>query len=87
MAGRLLKTKEAAPIMGLAVETLKQWAYRNNKLPFRPVKVGRAVRWPEHKVIAFARGEYNDGCNDTMSNLQGETGGTKQDLRMRGKSR
>lgn len=65
---RLIRTREAAEILGIPYETLRQWASRENKLPFGPVHVGRSVRWQENKIIAFVNGEYG-GCDDSKSDI------------------
>lgn len=73
MTPLLLKTPEAAKLLGLSKITLTQYATRGNKLPFGPIRVGRAVRWPLEKIIAYSKGEL---CNDngTMPDMSKKTG-------------
>jgi len=72
----LLKTKEAAEILGLSIWTLEKYASQDNKLPFDPVRIGRAVRWPKEKIIAYANGELTND-NGSMSDMPKKTGRQK----------
>jgi len=69
MTPLLIKTPEAAKLLGLSRNTLTQYATRGNKLPFGPVRVGRAVRWPMDKLIAYSKGElgHDNGAMPDMS--------------------
>lgn len=51
MKNKLLDVKQASEILGIKPNTLYQWNWRNQHLPF--VKVGKALRVSEKDLLAF----------------------------------
>ncbi|WP_343682855.1 helix-turn-helix domain-containing protein [Acinetobacter baylyi] len=50
----LLKTSEAAELLGLQPQTLRRWAIYENG-PITPIRYGRLVRWSKREILDFAR--------------------------------
>lgn len=53
---RLLRTEEAAPLLGLAVKTLRHYSSTGGG-PLRPVRLGKAVRYRLSDVRRLIAGE------------------------------
>ncbi len=52
----LLDTQTVAKLLGVSDRTV--WAYANSGQMMRPIRIGRAVRWPRNELFAWV----NAGC-------------------------